>query len=149
MVKKKRGRSAAFMRSINPFLKRKRKTKRGFSNVARRKKRSFRRGGRSTSGSMMKTLLGAGIYGAVREPISSAISPITARVPFGTIADEGALLLINVWLAKRGGMLGDLGKAGAIIEAARIGVAISDGSAFASGSSSSAAVGSDLAPTTF
>lgn len=136
MAKKRRGRSAAFMRSINPFLKKKRKG--GYNKVARRKK-SYRRGRSSKSSFTMPALVGAGVYGAVRGRLSAMIAPVTSRVPLGTVADEVALLAASYFVAKKtgSGFINSVAKGAAIVEASRLGAAMADGSAFAMGASSS------------
>lgn len=131
--KKRRGRSAAFMRSINPFLK---KSKRSVTPMARRKRsgrKSSRRSGGSSNGSdRLMTILPAGAaYGFIREWASDKLSPLTSKIPLGNIADEAGMLAV-LWAArkyafKKSGILRDAAKAGMYIEAARIGQQIKDG----------------------
>jgi hypothetical protein len=142
--KKRRGMSAAFMRSINPNLH---STKRG-QTMARKKRRTSksRRFGRKGSRSLgWGFLASAALYGAGREKISTLIAPVTSKIPLGTIADEVVLLVAGQQVAKRtSGMVSDLGKAAAIVEASRIGVAIADGSAFSTSNSPSTATASTV-----
>lgn len=73
-------------------------------------------------------MFGAGLYGAARARVSNSLSPITARIPLGGIADEAVMLGVSwaLWkgkvpilnkldIAKKAGM------AGFIVESARIG----------------------------
>lgn len=137
MAKKRRGQSAAFMRSINPFLK-KRRSVRGSSSFMVKRRRSGRGSKNFGLKKMSGLLVGAGIYGALRERISDGIAPLTSKIPIGSIADEVVLLFAGSLVAKKTkGMLSDVGRAAAVIEASRIGVALSDGSAFSRGMSSS------------
>lgn len=89
-------------------------------------------------------LLGAGVYGALRNRISSAVAPLTSRIPFGGIADEIGMLGIN-WAARRfiGGrvpLVKDMAKAGMLIEAASIGNALAGG-ALGGGQTTSTVIG--------
>lgn len=113
-------------------------TKRGQTHIMRRhkkrysKRRSF--SGSSFSGSLMSTIVPAMAYGAVREKLSDALSPVTAKVPMGNIADEVVLLGAAYFINKRNLMgLGKVAHAGMIIESARIGEALISGVAFNSG----------------
>lgn len=126
MVKKKsskrRGRSAAFMRSINPYINKGKKIKsRGgqMRRKSRSKKRSYsRKGGFSP----MKLLIGSMIYGAAREKVSNLLVPVTSKIPLGEITDEAVLGVISYYAAKKGkGVIKDIGTAGLTIEAARLG----------------------------
>ena len=112
--------------------------------MAKRKKRtitrsrtktrpSFRRKSSNTSGNadLMKVIAGAAIYGGVREKVSNLIAPLTAKIPLGTIADEVVLGTIHYFGAKKvsNPMLKSIFRAGLIVESARIGEAIADGTA--------------------
>ena len=123
MVKKRgkrKGRSAAFMRSINPFLKRKRASKRG-SNMVRKSKRGRSRGRSSSSGKV--GFIAPLAYGALRQPVANAITPAIASVGFipANLADEAGMGVLS-WVAMRygNGMVREIGKAGLIIEIARL-----------------------------
>lgn len=148
MVKQKsrrKGRSAAFMRSINPYLNKRRKsrsTRRGVTMPRRRKsRRSFRR---MSSGGLkpMQVLIGGGIYGAVRSKLSNLLAPITSKVPLGTIGDEAVLFVAAQQLGKRmrDKTIKSVASAAMAVEAARIGEAMIDGSAFGTSSNGGAAV---------
>jgi len=136
MVKKKKtkrkGMSAAFMRSINPHLKKKRKARKSQSlrsNTMVKRRKTTRR--RSTAGNVkpMTALLGGGVYGALREKLSSLLAPVTQNIPLGTIGDEAALFLVANYLKKQKAIK-PYAIAAMYIEAARIGEAVADGSAF-------------------
>lgn len=113
---------------------------RGASTMARKKTRRVsnrrrpavkaRRSGRKKGGNWTP-FIGAGLYGAMRGRVSTALLPLTAKMPLGGIADEAAMMGA-MWAAKKfaGGkipMLGDIAKAGMIIESARIGEAVATG----------------------
>lgn len=126
------------------------KRKRRVGQVARRKarRRSYRRNsyGKKLD---MGLLVGAGVYGAGRNVVSAALAPITSKIPLGTIADELVLAFLGHQVKRRTtGILREVGNAAMVVEAARIGVAVADGSAFQTGASSSG-VGSALQPNTF
>jgi len=99
----------------------------------RRKAKSFnRRAGRSyakaSNASLMTAIGGAMIYGALREKASNALAPLTNKIPLGNIADEVVLGVASYFLAKKGsGLVREIGKAGLVIESARIGEAIVNG----------------------
>jgi hypothetical protein len=89
----------------------------GFARKARR----FAR--RSTNmSSPMGTILPAFVYGAARPALSSLVSPLTSKIPFGNYADELVLGLGGYFMAKKGsGMIRDAGKAILTVEAASLG----------------------------
>lgn len=106
--------------------------------MARTKRRSARRGffakrsrsrsRRSGSGNPMAMIIPAMAYGAVREKISTALTPLTSKIPLGNIADEVVLGLAAYLVAKKtSGLLSQVGKAALVIEAARIGEAAISG----------------------
>ena len=103
------------------MAKRKRVIKRKTKRVKSRKR------GSATS-SLMMTMLGAGVYGGVRANISDRLSPITSRIPAGELADEVGMGVLNYLLAKgkipminKIKISRDIGKAGLMIESARVG----------------------------
>lgn len=72
-------------------------------------------------------MLAAGLYGGVRQKISNALAPVTARVPAGEISDE--VVMLGVCFA--GSKMLPKGfrapaKVGMYIEAARIGEFVAD-----------------------
>lgn len=116
--------------------------RRGFFRRKSATARSFGRKGRSKSsnGSMTGLMLGAAGYGAVRQRLSNALSPVTSKVPLGDIADEAVLLAISYYAAKKVNMplLKNMARAGVTIESARIGEAIVNGTVFGNGGTSTA-----------
>jgi len=100
---------------------------------------SFRRKSTSNSGNadLMKVIAGAAIYGGVREKVSNMIAPITSKIPLGTIADEVVLGTIHYFGAKKvsNPMLKSIFRAGLIVESARVGEAIANGTALQSNNS--------------
>jgi len=95
---------------------------------AKSKRRSSNKSG------LMLSLVGAGIYGAGREVLSSYMTPITSKIPAGGFADEIGLLVVNWALAKgkipfinKMKITRSIGKAGMLIESARIGQIIGGG----------------------
>lgn len=147
---KRKGRSAAFMRSINPYLnKKKRKTtsKKSYSPKSEavkmakkrytRKKRSSRR---TETFKPMAVLVSAGAYGALRSRISTLLSPVTSKIPLGNIGDEVGIFFLANYLKKQK-TLKPFAKAAMYIEAARIGEAVITGEAFGNMASGSASNG--------
>jgi len=108
-----------------------RKVKSRGVTMAKRKKsfKSFAR--KSAISGLAATVLGAGLYGSLRERMSTALSPMLSKIPMGNISDEVGMGLVMI-LAKRfiGNkvpLVKDIANAGLVIESARIGVAISTG----------------------
>ena len=82
------------------------------------------RSGRRSSGSMnpLKVVVPALIYGAARGYISTAIKPLTDKVPLGNYADEAVFGVAGYFMAKKGkGMIKDAGIAIMTVEAASLG----------------------------
>lgn len=79
---------------------------------------------------LTKMMIGSAIYGGVRQKASNMLAPITSKVPLGVISDELVLGTIHYFAAKkvRNPMLKSIFKAGLIVESARVGEAIADGS---------------------
>jgi hypothetical protein len=105
-----------------------RKSRRRFGGF-RKRYRSSGGGGFKLGG--MTPFLGAALYGAFRERISTALQPITGKLPFGEYADEVGMF-ITLWAAKRfiGNkvpMVRDVANAGMLIEAARVGSGLASG----------------------
>lgn len=91
--------------------------------------KGFRRKHSGTAG-LMATVVGAAAYGAMREKISTALQPITSKVPLGNISDEIVLGALAVMLKKSRigkGMLSPVLNGAITIESARIGEAIIQG----------------------
>ncbi len=79
-------------------------------------------------------ILGAFVYGAVRERISIAIDPLTRKIPAAGYADEIGMALLNFALAKgkipfinKLPITRQIGKAGLFIEMARVGEGVTKG----------------------
>lgn len=109
-----------------------------FKRFARRAGRSaFRRSSRKGSSALgWGFLVGAGVYGAVREKASNMLTPLTSKVPLGNVADEVVMGAINYFGAKNtSGVVREIFKAGMTIEAARIGETIANGQLNMGGSS--------------
>lgn len=124
-------------RKTTPSYSRKRTNKK----MAKRK-RTYRRSRSSASVKPAQILIGGGLYGAVRRYVDGWVKPITSKIPLGTIADEVALFTAAYFLNKnvKDKTAKQVLQAGMVVEAARMGEALSDGSAFAGlGSSSNGA----------
>lgn len=92
----------------------KRTSFRGFK--ARRSK------GSSSGSSPFMMMLGGAAYGAGRAYASNLIAPLTAKVPFGNLADNVVLGGISYFAYKKGkGLVKELGRSGLIIESALAG----------------------------
>lgn len=98
------------------------------------KKRSSRKR-KSGLGGLMGAAVGAGLYGAGREKVSDMLAPYTSRIPLGTLSDEAGMAALSYLLAtgkiplvNKVPMSRDVGKAGWMIEWARIGARFADGS---------------------
>lgn len=113
-------------------VKRKRRTV-----SARRRVAAFRapRRRRSSSGSSLLGGMGkyvaAGLYGAGRQKFAEWITPVTARIPGGSMADEialfGAALAAKKFVGNKVPYVKDIAEAGMLIEAAAIGEALASG----------------------
>ncbi|MBR9702596.1 hypothetical protein GOV10_01040 [Candidatus Woesearchaeota archaeon] len=102
--------------------RRKARTRRAVSRVKRTVKRA-------TKDPLMTVAVPSAIYGALRSRVSNALTPITEKVPLGSIADELVMGGASYLLAKNAkGIAKKIGMAGLTIESARLGEAVSDGS---------------------
>lgn len=115
----------------------KRRTK---QKMAKRRKTTRRK---STSSSVMKPmaiLLGGGIYGALRAKLSNLLSPVTSKVPLGDVADEAVLFAAGYFANKnfKDKTLKSVAQSAMVVEAARMGEAVSTGSIFGGSSSNGA-----------
>ncbi len=104
------------------------------------KRKSFiKRISHSRNYGVVGTIATAAAYGALREKISTAISPLTSKIPLGAISDEVGMALLAI-LAKRmikTPMVTKIADAALVIESARIGQAAINGQIGLGGSSSS------------
>ena len=109
-------------------------TKRGTHKFMAKHRRRYGRK-RSSSGSpLMTVVVPAMAYGAVRAKISDALTPITSKVPMGNISDELVMASLSYFVMKKNLMgMGNIAKAGLVIESARLGEALISGNAFHSG----------------
>lgn len=106
---KRRGRSAEFMRSINPHLKKRKIFKHKHSiNPMAKKRRSHSK--RSSSFNLWGTI--AGVGGVIIW--ESLISP---RIPINEPIKSLGELVFGVYLSKKGGIVGNVGKALVIVNA--------------------------------
>jgi hypothetical protein len=112
--------------------KRYRSSRRSFFKVKRHSSRG------STFG-LVGTVVGAGVYGALRERLAAAVQPVTSMMPMGNIADEIALgglaVILKKTIGKRMPMLNPVLNGAIAIESARIGSAIASGQVSMSGQS--------------
>lgn len=88
MAKKHKGRSAAFMRSINPHLRHK---KAGESMAKRKSGKSYKHS-IGAGMSPMKALIGGAVYGVVRKPLTDAVTKFVG----GFAANVGEPVIIGV-----------------------------------------------------
>ena len=98
---------------------------RGVKKMPRRRRTRHRfararRYGRSRGGKgVMAIILGGGIYGALRSYISSAIAPLTSKIPLGNVADNIGMGIVSYFAYKKGsGIIKDAGMIGLGIESA-------------------------------
>lgn len=125
-----------------------RSTKRGVTNVARSRKSRSRRSVGSAA-KPISVLIGGAAYGAFRSKLSDALVPITSKIPLGSIADEATLFVLG-YLAHRNvrdKTLRSIAMSAMAVEAALIGKAMADGTAFASSSNGGATSSSFGVPT--
>lgn len=105
-------------------VRRARAAPRAFRRAPRRRRSS----GGTSRRAMMATVAGSMAYGALRERVSTALTPVTSRVagPLGTFADEAVMGFLAWQLATRARMpfLKKMGEAGVVIESARAGEAL-------------------------
>ena len=115
--------------------------KRGIKQtMARRKRKTYRK---TTSGlKPTQVLIGGGLYGAVRRYVDGWVKPITSKIPLGSIADEAVLFSVAYLLNKKmkDKTIKSVTMAGMAVEAARMGEAFSDGTAFRTSSNNGAGV---------
>jgi len=101
------------------------KAKRKISVAARTRTRTVTKTVRAKSRTVspMKKMIGGALYGAARGTVSTFISPVTSKIPFGQFADEVGMLGISYYASKGkfGSQLKDVGTAGLYIESAVIG----------------------------
>lgn len=110
----------------------------------RAKRRSSRRSNTGAKANMA-ALMGAGLYGAARQRISSTVAPFLGRLPGGAIADEIGMFGVN-WAAgkfigRKVSIIRDMAKAGMLIEAAAIGEALAGGQLTGGGNGNGAVIG--------
>jgi len=101
------------------------------------RRRTRSRSKSSYSGSVLNKVIGAGIYGAVREFASIKLAPLTQKIPLGSYSDEAGMLAANYALGKYIHAARPVTDAGILIESARIGSKLVSGFN-TTGSSSSA-----------
>jgi len=102
--KKRRGRSAAFMRSINPNLR----NRKVFKSRSRRSSMAKRRKSRSRSRSSGMTGIWATVLGVGGYIVFDAI--IKPYIPLsGTVLSLGEIVL-GLYLSKKSGVVGSVGK---------------------------------------
>lgn len=107
--------------------------------MARRVRRKGSRRFTSAVSSPVGVLVSGGLYGASRAYLSNKLSPVLSKIPLGNIADEAGLFML-AWFANKkisNKMVKDVAKAAMVVEAARMGEAVVEGSVFPSSSSSS------------
>lgn len=97
------------------------------------KKKMYIKKRRKIDTGLIMSMTGAVAYGGGRQYLSNLLSPLTQRIPLGDIADELTLFTINYFLAKgkipllnKLKVFRSIGKAGMLIESARIGEFIAD-----------------------
>lgn len=93
----------------------------------------------SAVSSPVGVLLSGGAYGAGRAWLSNKLTPVLSKIPLGNISDEAGLFLL-AWFANKkvnNKFVKDVAKAAMVVEAARIGEAVVEGSVIPSVSSSS------------
>jgi len=112
------------------FLKKtsakRRRNKGGYTMAKRRRGFSRGRKGGILTGAVGK-LLGAGVYGALRERISNALAPLTSKLPFGDYADEAGILIAAFAVNKFIPKAKIITEPAMVIEAARIGAGLASG----------------------
>jgi len=117
------------------MAKRYRRTRRSFPSFKRYRKSSAGGG----TGALMATVVGAGVYGAIRAKLAQAVEPLTRNIPMGNIADEVALGALAVVLkrtvARRMPMVTPVLNGAIAIESARIGEALISGQVMTTGAS--------------
>jgi hypothetical protein len=113
--KKHKGRSAAFMRSINPHLKHSRKIRKGGYHMARRRK-SYRRHSTSSMGgkALWSSVIGVGVYSLVWEPF------VVPMIPLSGTTESLVELGLGAFLMKKRGIVGDVAKAAVVINSYKL-----------------------------
>jgi len=108
------------------------KSKMGVKMARRRRGRSRGRSfGKSKLFGLGGIVVGAIAYGAVRSKISTALMPVTAKIPLGSISDEVGMLvtltLAKKFIGHKVPLVSQICTAGQYIELARIGEEIANG----------------------
>lgn len=88
--------------------------------VSKMAKRKFRRSSSASTGSLLTVVGSAMLYGAVRAKLSQVTQQYLPSFA-GQYTDEVVLGVAGWYLSKKGGMIGQLGKAALIIESASVG----------------------------
>lgn len=93
-------------------------------------KKAARRRKSSGSAKVAPIQLPSMLYGAARGYLSNLIAPVTSKIPLGGVADEAGMIFANYMLAKnvKNKTLKQAAISGLIIENARLGEAVIDGS---------------------
>jgi hypothetical protein len=103
---------------------------RGITKMARRRK-SFKTRSYGKATGILGVALPAMAYGAVREKISTAITPYTNKIPLGNISDEVGMgilaILAKRTIGKKAPFVAKIADAALVIESARIGEAVIKG----------------------
>lgn len=104
------------------------KKRRSFRRKAKTAVKYARRRKSKTGGNITPLIVGGFVYGGVREYMSNLLMPLTEKIPLGDLSDEIVLLGVDWALAKRKipvikgfKMASQIGKAGLMLESARIG----------------------------
>jgi len=121
------------------FRKRARRSRGIFGKV----RRSF--GSKGGAGNSLAIIGGAMAYGAVREKISNALIPVTSAIPLGNYADEALLGLLSWGTYKyvKNPLISKIALGGLVVESARIGEGIANGSLMAGMTKSSSSSSSE------
>jgi hypothetical protein len=99
--------------------------------MARKRKRSTRR--KSMFSGVAGKVAGALLYGAIRSPVSNALKSVPV---VGGLSDEVALGAVSWYLSRKQGVVGQIGNAGLVIEASRLGSSLTGGLTLSGNSSS-------------
>jgi len=123
MKRLRKGNSKPIKQKQTKMAKRKR---RSYAKVRRTRKRS------SSMFGLGGIAIGAIAYGAIRQKMSNALIPITAKVPLGSVADEAtmliSLILTKKFIGRSVPLVSQICSAGQYIELSRIGEEIASGS---------------------
>lgn len=79
------------------------------------------------SDAVRQGLFAAAYAGLIRPFVATLAKPFSDKLPMGNLNDEAALAVVDFVASKQGGMVGEMGRVGLVIEAASAGSTLAGG----------------------